>query len=98
MRLIVLVSVLVMGCGDGAEMPPAEPDAGGAMQVACVSDSDCPDGVCEGMGCGDTAGACRTDYGGCFRDAVDYCGCDGDTFRASSNCPASRYAHRGACM
>lgn len=33
----------------------------------------------------------------CTRDIVSYCGCDGDTFEASSSCPPFAYAYEGAC-
>jgi hypothetical protein len=33
----------------------------------------------------------------CTMDLIDMCGCDGQTFQASSTCPGRRYAKRGAC-
>ena len=65
---------------------------------SCSSDGDCPaGGVCEGFGCGDGDGVCAPASRPCTRDLASYCGCEGQTFRASGTCPGRRYAYRGAC-
>jgi hypothetical protein len=64
----------------------------------CLAGADCESGVCEGMGCGDDQpGVCAARERGCTRDLRPFCGCDGETFRASSSCPGRRYAHPGPC-
>jgi hypothetical protein len=44
-----------------------------------------------------TAWTCDTTAQICTADIADYCGCDGQTFQASSSCPTHAFAHRGAC-
>ncbi|MCB9715816.1 MAG: hypothetical protein H6712_18255 [Myxococcales bacterium] len=70
------------------------PPAGG-----CLSDADCGDGrVCEGLGCtDDQPGTCAPSERMCTRDSQAYCGCDGQTFRASGSCPGRRYAAKAPC-
>ena len=82
--------------------PPAAEDGGDDGSVAeggCLSDADCPDGhVCEGQGCADDQpGTCAAPDRMCTRDSQPYCGCDGQSFRASGSCPGQRYASKGAC-
>jgi hypothetical protein len=66
--------------------------------TTCLRDADCGDGVCEGQGCGDDQpGSCVAKSRMCTRDSRPYCGCDGQTFRASGTCPGRRYASEGEC-
>ena len=66
--------------------------------AACLANSDCESGACEGQGCGpDTPGVCAARQRACTRDLRAYCGCDGQTFKGSGSCPGNRYAHKGAC-
>lgn len=82
----------------GTSSGGSEPVAG-TPTGSCRSDADCLDGgVCEGQGCGDTEpGTCAPRSRMCTRDSRPYCGCDGQTFRASGSCPGRRYAHAGEC-
>ena len=63
----------------------------------CNDGTDCQSGVCEGRGCGDNEGRCAPEKRSCYRDWVAFCGCDGNTFRAASNCTRRRYRDRGTC-
>ena len=64
----------------------------------CLAASECDSGVCEGQGCGsDQPGTCAARARGCTRDLRSYCGCDGQTFRASGSCPGQRFSARAAC-
>lgn len=97
------------GGGDGgSEVPggvidpgPAPGDDGAAtpsVPEICQTDADCHGGVCEGHGCGpDQPGTCAPVDRICTRDSRAYCGCDGQTFRASGSCPGRRYAAEGEC-
>ncbi|UJR86977.1 hypothetical protein [Sandaracinus amylolyticus] len=63
----------------------------------CESSSQCG----RGLTCFGIAG-CSTDWTcvrarGCTRDRAAFCGCDGQTFHASSTCPGRPFVHRGAC-
>ncbi|MBK7074039.1 MAG: hypothetical protein IPH44_17225 [Myxococcales bacterium] len=76
--------------------PCAPPPA--ADGAACLANSDCASGVCEGQGCGpDAPGACAPANRACTKDLRTYCGCDGQTFRASGSCPGKRFSARAAC-
>lgn len=78
-----------------APCAPPQPKPGGA---ACLQDSECESGACEGEGCGDdTPGVCAAVQRRCTRDARAYCGCDGKTFRGSGTCPGHRYLAKGTC-
>ncbi|MCX4246707.1 hypothetical protein [Paraliomyxa miuraensis] len=98
------------GADDGSHPPDGMVDPGSApgddggvtpsVRQGCLSDADCHDGggVCEGQGCGpDQPGTCAPADRICTRDSQAYCGCDGQTFRASGGCPGQRYASRGEC-
>nr|MDQ3035223.1 hypothetical protein [Myxococcota bacterium] len=63
----------------------------------CESSRECGRGqTCFGIaGCASEWRCVRAR--GCARDRVPYCGCDGETFVASSNCPARPFVHRGEC-
>lgn len=64
----------------------------------CTTAGECSSGICEGEGCGDDQpGTCAPAKRMCTRDYRAYCGCDGNTFRASGSCPGQRYASRGEC-
>lgn len=78
-----------LGIPDGDEPLTAE-------DRACTSSADCRAWeTCFGFpGCG-TYRCERVRR--CRRDSVTYCGCDGVTFRGSSNCPGRPYLHTGAC-
>jgi hypothetical protein len=76
--------------------PPGTPDDNAGKP--CQQSSDCGSGVCEGQGCGpDQPGVCAPAARGCTRDLREYCGCNGNTFRASGSCPGQRYSAKGAC-
>lgn len=63
----------------------------------CESSRECG----RGLTCFGIAG-CATEWHcvrarGCTRDRVPFCGCDGETFVASSTCPGRPFVHRGEC-
>ncbi len=64
---------------------------------SCSSAGDCDSGICEGQGCGQDMGVCVSANRMCTMDLVPYCGCDGETFTASSGCAGRLYARRGEC-
>lgn len=65
---------------------------------ACRGAEECRSGICEGQGCGDDEpGTCAATGRMCTLDLRPYCGCDGQSFEASSSCPGRRFADRGAC-
>lgn len=69
-----------------------------ALDEACSSGSQCQSGICEGLGCDDSAlGKCVSEERPCTYDLVPYCGCDGNTFQSSGVCAGQRYKHKGAC-
>ncbi|MBP8811985.1 MAG: hypothetical protein KBG48_31465 [Kofleriaceae bacterium] len=79
--------------GECAPAAAAKPDG-----AACLAATECASGVCEGQGCGPEApGVCAPAQRGCTRDLRAYCGCDGQTFRASGSCPGQRFAAAEAC-
>jgi hypothetical protein len=63
----------------------------------CESSADCPRWqICFGVtGCG-TDWRCER-VRGCSRHRVAFCGCDGETFMASEDCPGQAFLRRGAC-
>jgi hypothetical protein len=63
----------------------------------CTATSQCPGGqICLGPeGCASTWTCQPAPV--CLKDLVRYCGCTGQTFEGSSNCPPRPYAYRGAC-
>ena len=77
--------------------PPAAPAQKAGDGQACSVASDCASGTCEGQGCGPDMGVCVSAKRMCTMDLVPYCGCDGQTFRASSGCPMRLYEHKGEC-
>jgi hypothetical protein len=78
--------------------PPVTPPTAGADGAACTQPVDCASGVCEGQGCGaDTPGVCVAAQRACTKDLREYCGCDGQRFRASGSCPGRRYQDGSAC-
>lgn len=66
---------------------------------ACRSSRDCPRSrICAGpAGCGFTWTCERPPPERCNPDTQVFCDCEGETFRASMNCPGHTYAHRGSC-
>jgi hypothetical protein len=84
---------------DGGGEVPDGVDPNEPPTKTCLSDADCDGGgVCEGQGCGDDEpGTCKPKARMCTRDSRAYCGCDGQTFRASGSCPGRRYAREGEC-
>lgn len=69
-----------------------------ALEEPCSSGSQCQSGICEGLGCDDSAlGKCVSEERPCTYDLVPYCGCDGNTFQSSGVCAGQRYKHKGAC-
>jgi hypothetical protein len=83
----------------GGETPAAGGTGTGMRDGgACESGDQCASGICEGQGCGaDRKGVCMSQNRRCTRDLRAYCGCDGQTFRASGSCPGRRYSARAAC-
>lgn len=83
------------------EDPPPEPIPGRPLLAdgsPCLKSEDCASGICEGLGCtDDTPGTCAPRERACTRDRRPYCGCDGETFFSSGNCPGRRYARKGTC-
>lgn len=73
------------------------PVGAGKAGAPCGAATECESGICEGQGCGPDAGRCTDKARACFRDLVQYCGCDDKTFQASSSCPGRRFKSRGAC-
>lgn len=92
---------LAMGCGParrhangaGAGTPGA---AGATAGAPCSTAQDCASGICEG-GCGAQGGVCAAGDRMCTMDATEYCGCDGQTFLASSSCPGRQFSAKGTC-
>lgn len=84
---------------DGGATPVDDGGSTTPPTTTCLGDADCTDGgVCEGLGCGDDQpGTCVSKARMCTRDSRPYCGCDGQTFRASGSCPGRRYAAAGEC-
>jgi len=82
------------GSGGGSEpAAPGLPDG-----APCLTALDCTSGICEGQGCtDDRRGRCISRSRACTADAIQYCGCDGQTFTSSGSCPGRRFAARGAC-
>lgn len=80
--------------------PPTDPTRASLLETnaPCSAGAECQSGVCEGQGCEGELGRCMPESRPCFRDLVPFCGCDGETFRASSNCPRQRYRARGVCQ
>lgn len=76
-----------------AATPPAPPGS----KNACNSSADCASGeLCQGTeGCG-APWTCGPPHP-CTRDSVEWCACDGTTFRGSGTCPAKPVRHRGKC-
>lgn len=82
---------------------PPEPPTPSASSTpgppaSCMSSRDCPRGqVCAGApGCG-TDWHCERPRERCVDDTQYFCGCDGESFRASMTCPGRPHRHRGAC-
>jgi hypothetical protein len=63
--------------------------------AACSTGAECASGICEGPGC--ETGTCAPSDRRCKRDRRPFCGCDGVTFFAGSNCPADLYERAGEC-
>ena len=83
-----------------AEGEHLKADAAGKLADGekCLSADDCASGVCEGEGCDEaTPGTCMPKMRPCTRDIRPYCGCDGETFTGSGNCPGQRFAYPGEC-
>lgn len=92
------VAEIAADAGDAADANAAvipHADAG----ISCVGTSECPyhwECLVLNEGCG-APGRCAPPQPFCTSDSVPYCGCDGVTFFASSNCPQRIYARTGAC-
>jgi hypothetical protein len=84
------------GAGQGSGGNTSEP-GNGANGDSCSAPSDCASGICEGEGCGEGGGTCASNERICTLDYVEYCGCDGETFGGSGNCPGQRYQSTGPC-
>jgi hypothetical protein len=94
---------LVLGCSSPVPhpTPPAnEPPSDHPVQgdgAACNSGKECASGICDGEGCGEVRGTCKSKERICTEDLVEYCGCDGKSFRSSGSCPGARFSKRGPC-
>lgn len=84
------VAETALGMPDGDEPITSE-------DRTCQSTSDCPRWqVCFGVaGCGMDWRCERVR--GCSRHRVAFCGCDGETFMASEDCPGRAFMRRGTC-
>lgn len=87
------------GAGQAAAEKLPEPSGGLRVDgAACFSSSQCVNNVCEGASCDSSRpGSCVPLDRPCTADAVEYCGCDGRTFVASSSCPGEAFLKRGPC-
>ena len=93
--------------GAPGESPSVVVEGGGAQPAsldrlpdgeACFESAECESGVCEGEGCGmNQPGRCMPATRACSPTEEEFCGCDGETFRAPADCPGQPYASRGAC-
>lgn len=87
-----------LGDAGAVAVPPADASTPLADGAACQRGDQCASGLCEGQGCGlETPGRCAPAKRGCTRDLRSYCGCDGQTFKASGSCPGRRYESKGTC-
>jgi hypothetical protein len=77
----------------------AHAGCGGARAdgMPCSRGEQCQSSICEGMGCGPDEARCVPKGRGCTRDLVEWCSCEGRTFRASGTCPGRPYKHKGPC-
>ena len=76
---------------------PVAPVVGAkAAGKPCETGADCASGACEG-GCGDGEGRCTSKLRRCIQTEMEFCGCDGVTFKGSSTCPGQRYQYQGPC-
>ncbi len=84
--------------GSPTATPPDRSPAAEPAARACTSDRDCPRGqACTGAeGC-ETEWHCAPRRERCVSDAQYFCGCDGQSFRASMTCPGRPFRHRGSC-
>jgi hypothetical protein len=85
---------------------PPSPDCVGRGPCGCAP-FECPqdrgtctdggtcDGICVGTYCGDEWACLSVQF--CTEDISPWCGCDGETFYASSSCPSKAFAHPGMC-
>jgi hypothetical protein len=81
--------------------PSGVPNAAGWLGAgeACYDGGECQSGVCEGEGCKiHQPGRCAPAERTCSAGEAEFCGCDGETFRAPGDCPGQPYARRGPCM
>ena len=84
--------------------PPRAGDAGVGRTLGsptsstCGSNRDCSGGeICQGAeGCGGPW-HCARPTRACVGDTQYFCGCDGESFRASMTCPGRPHRHRGSC-
>jgi hypothetical protein len=63
-----------------------------------TTNGDCPRGqACEGAAGCDEPWRCVRPRAACSNDTQYFCGCGGESFRASMSCPGRPYRHRGSC-
>jgi hypothetical protein len=109
-KVLALAIMIIAGCtfhaqvrvesGDPAH-PAPPPDSGqlqpGDQARRCATRADCGEHEsCVGeQGC-DAVWTCQPERT-CTMDLVPFCGCNGETFRASSTCPSQAYVRRGSC-
>ncbi len=84
------------GAQGGGSSSGGTATGGSANPDECTANTPCSSGVCTGTSCED-AWSCAPLEGGCTKDLVQYCGCDGVTFMDSGTCPTRPYSNKGAC-
>ena len=95
-------SMLILLCAcNGAPAPEAPQATTKPESAPCDAGTDCESGVCQGQGCAGSSagngGRCMPPTQRCLRNRIAFCGCDGVTFYAASNCPLRTYRYSGVC-
>jgi hypothetical protein len=85
------------GGSQGGSSSGGDTSTGGTVNAdECTASTPCSSGVCTGNSC-EEPWSCAPTNGGCTKDLVQYCGCDGTTFMDSGTCPTRPYSNKGAC-
>jgi hypothetical protein len=71
---------------------PAPAGSGHVTGAACLADTECASGVCEGRGCTDDQPGVCVGEAICVTADREYLGCDGKVFNAPWDCPRRRFA------
>jgi hypothetical protein len=82
--------------GGGSAGGSTSSGGGTTLPGECKANAPCDSGVCAGDSCAE-AWSCVPSPGGCTKDLVEYCGCDGVTFMDSGTCPTRPYSNQGPC-